>query len=136
MLLLYDAVGAGQVAQEVFLLSRVVRTFSTEAHETARYKRRLLQLRRISIRQAVGYLMYLTSVSTLFNSTKARRLDCIPLNKFALCSGCFRKVACRLCNMQLDSPERGVGLIGDTQAAGAQSRWAPPQADTGVAGCR
>ena len=59
-----------QVAEEVFLLSRTVRTFGTEQPEKERYQRRLGILRHISIRQAAAYLLYLTSNSFLFNLTK------------------------------------------------------------------
>lgn len=59
-----------QVAEEVFLLSRTVRTFGTEQPEQERYQRRLGILRHISIRQAAAYLLYLTSNSFLFNLTK------------------------------------------------------------------
>ncbi|DBA70277.1 TPA: hypothetical protein ACH3X2_012175 [Trebouxia sp. C0005] len=59
-----------QVAEEVFLLSRTVRTFGTEASEKKRYQSRLGILRHISIRQAGAYLLYLTSNSFLFNLTK------------------------------------------------------------------
>lgn len=61
-----------QVAEEVFLLSRTVRTFGTEQPEQERYQRRLGILRHISIRQAAAYLLYLTSNSFLFNLTKVR----------------------------------------------------------------
>ena len=59
-----------QVAEEVFLLSRTVRTFGTEQPEQERYQGRLGILRHISIRQAAAYLLYLTSNSFLFNLTK------------------------------------------------------------------
>jgi len=59
-----------QVAEEVFLLSRTVRTFGTEDSEKKRYQSRLGILRHISIRQAGAYLLYLTSNSFLFNLTK------------------------------------------------------------------
>ena len=59
-----------QVAEEVFLLSRTVRTFGTEESEKKRYQSRLGILRHISIRQAGAYLLYLTSNSFLFNLTK------------------------------------------------------------------
>ena len=61
-----------QVAEEVFLLSRTVRTFGTEQPEKERYQRRLGILRHISIRQAAAYLLYLTSNSFLFNLTKVK----------------------------------------------------------------
>ena len=61
-----------QVAEEVFLLSRVVRSFGTEECESSRYRRCLAMLRRISIRQAAAYLLYLVTNATLFNLTKAR----------------------------------------------------------------
>lgn len=59
-----------QVAQEVFGLSRIVRTFGTEEREVSRYKRCLQSLRDINIRQAFAYLMYLIAASSLFNLTK------------------------------------------------------------------
>lgn len=59
-----------QVAQEVFGLSRVVRTFGTEEREVDRYKRWLQSLRDINVRQACAYLIYLISASSLFNLTK------------------------------------------------------------------
>lgn len=59
-----------QVAEEVFLLSRVVRTFGTEDQEKRRYERCLSILRVIGVRQAAAYLMYLTTNSALFNLTK------------------------------------------------------------------
>lgn len=61
---------ATQVAQEVFGLSKVVRTFGTEEREVKRYKRWLQSLRDINIRQACAYLMYLVAASSLFNMTK------------------------------------------------------------------
>ncbi len=61
-----------QVAEEVFTLSRVVRTFSTEGRETARYVRSLGRLRRISVRLATAYLLYLVTNASLFNLTKVR----------------------------------------------------------------
>ena len=64
--------GAVQVAQEVFGLSRVVRTFGTEDREVGRYRRCLQALRNINVRQACAYLMYLIAASSLFNLTKAR----------------------------------------------------------------
>ena len=63
---------AVQVAQEVFGLSRVVRTFGTEDREVGRYRRCLQALRNINVRQACAYLMYLIAASSLFNLTKAR----------------------------------------------------------------
>ena len=62
-----------QVAQEVFGLSRIVRTFGTEEREVSRYRRCLQALRDINIRQAFAYLMYLITASSLFNLTKASR---------------------------------------------------------------
>ena len=61
------------MAEEVFLLSRAVRTFGTEEKETGRYRRCLAMLRRISIRQATAYLFYLVTNASLFNLTKARK---------------------------------------------------------------
>ena len=61
-----------QVAEEVLLLARAVRTFGTEEKETGRYRRCLAMLRRISIRQATAYLFYLVTNASLFNLTKAR----------------------------------------------------------------
>lgn len=61
---------AMQVAQEVFGLSRVVRTFGTEEREVGRYKRWLQSLRDINVRQACAYLLYLVAASSLFNLTK------------------------------------------------------------------
>lgn len=62
--------GWHQVAQEVFGLSRVVRTFGTEEREVGRYRRCLQTLRDINVRQATAYLMYLISANSLFNLTK------------------------------------------------------------------
>jgi ATP-binding cassette subfamily B (MDR/TAP) protein 9 len=59
-----------QVAEEVFLLSRAVRTFGTEQKEINRYKSFLALLRRISIRQTTAYLLYLVTNASLFNLTK------------------------------------------------------------------
>ena len=64
-----------QVAEEVFSLSRVVRTFGTEATETARYAGWLQRLRHLGIRQSTAYLIYLASNSTLFYLTK---VGCAP----------------------------------------------------------
>jgi len=79
-----------QVAEEVFLLSRTVRTFGTEDSEKKRYQGRLGILRHISIRQAGAYLLYLTSNSFLFNLTKVGKAHltmsttavycCLPLS--------------------------------------------------------
>ncbi|CAL8468057.1 g7596 [Coccomyxa elongata] len=63
-----------QVAEEVFLLARSVRTFGTEEKETGRYRRCLSMLRRISIRQATAYLFYLVTNASLFNLTKVLSL--------------------------------------------------------------
>lgn len=62
-----------QVAQEVFGLSRVVRTFGTEEREVSRYKRWLQSLRDINVRQAFAYLIYLVAASSLFNLTKVQQ---------------------------------------------------------------
>ena len=62
-----------QVAEEVFLLSRLVRSFGTEERETGRYRACLGMLRRISIRQATAYLLYLVTNASLFNLTKVQR---------------------------------------------------------------
>jgi len=62
-----------QVAEEVYTLARVVRTFGTESGEVARYARNLGRLRRISVRLATAYLLYLVTNASLFNLTKARR---------------------------------------------------------------
>ena len=61
-----------QVAQEVFLLSRVVRTFGSEERESGRYISQLGALRRISVRQCAAYLLYLASNASLFHVTKVR----------------------------------------------------------------
>lgn len=66
------------MAEEVFLLARAVRTFGTEEKETGRYRRQLAMLRRISIRQAAAYLLYLVTNASLFNLTKASRCDFEP----------------------------------------------------------
>jgi hypothetical protein len=67
------AASRAQVAEEVYTLARVVRTFGTEAGEVARYARNLGRLRRISVRLATAYLLYLVTNASLFNLTKARR---------------------------------------------------------------
>ena len=59
-----------QVAQEVFLLSRVVRTFGSEEREAGRYSAQLGALRKISIRQCASYLLYLATNASLFHITK------------------------------------------------------------------
>jgi ABC-type multidrug transport system fused ATPase/permease subunit len=64
----------GQVAEEVFTLSRVVRTFGTEKREGARYSSWLKRLTHLSVRQAAAYLMYLTTNSGLFYLTKVATL--------------------------------------------------------------
>ena len=56
----------------MFTLSRVVRTFGTEDGETRRYVRNLGKLRRISVRLATAYLLYLVTNASLFNLTKVR----------------------------------------------------------------
>ena len=61
-----------QVAEEVFTLSRVVRTFGTERAEGERYLRYLTRLARISVRQAAAYFMYLSTASVLYYVTKVR----------------------------------------------------------------
>ena len=68
----------GQVAQEVFLLSRVVRTFGSEEREAGRYSAQLGILRHISIRQCASYLLYLATNASLFHITKAGPLPSIP----------------------------------------------------------
>ena len=62
-----------QVAEEVFTLSRVVRTFGTERAESTRYLGWLRRLTRISNRQAAAYFMYLTTNSGFWYLAKARR---------------------------------------------------------------
>lgn len=61
-----------QVAQESLGLSRVVRAFGTEERESNRYIRCLGMLRRISVRQATAYLLYLVTNASLFNLTKVQ----------------------------------------------------------------
>lgn len=46
-----------QVAEEVFTLSRVVRTFGTEKREGRRYQSWLQRLTHLSVRQATAYLL-------------------------------------------------------------------------------
>lgn len=75
-----------QVAQEVFLLSRVVRTFGTEERETGRYRRQLSTLRRISVRQATAYLLYLATNGSLFHLTKVS-LPCSTCLALSLAPG-------------------------------------------------
>lgn len=58
------------MAEEVFSLSRLVRTFGTERHEGERYLSFLRRLARISVRQAAAYFMYLTTASALYYITK------------------------------------------------------------------
>ncbi len=48
---------AAQVAEEVFTLARVVRTFGTERREGERYQSWLKRLTHLSVRQATAYLM-------------------------------------------------------------------------------
>lgn len=74
-----------KVAEEVFLLSRTVRTFGTEQSEKERYQSRLGILRHISIRQAAAYLLYLTSNSFLFNLTKVGIVLCLTYQGVVLC---------------------------------------------------
>lgn len=62
---------APQVAEEVFSLSRLVRTFGTERREGERYLSFLRRLARISVRQAAAYFMYLSTASALYYVTKA-----------------------------------------------------------------
>lgn len=61
-----------QVAQESLGLSRVVRAFGTEERESNRYICCLGMLRRISVRQATAYLLYLVTNASLFNLTKVQ----------------------------------------------------------------
>ncbi len=61
-----------QVAEEVFTLSRVVRTFGTEARESGRYLGWLRRLTRVSVRQAAAYFLYLTTNSGLWYLAKVR----------------------------------------------------------------
>ena len=75
----------------MFLLSRVVRSFGTEDRETNRYRACLGMLRRISIRQAVAYLLYLVTNASLFNLTKVRTLRG-TYKGFACCCGCARRL--------------------------------------------
>jgi len=64
----------GQVAEEVFTLSRVVRTFGTEKREGRRYQSWLQRLTHLSVRQATAYLLYLTTNSALFYISKVATL--------------------------------------------------------------
>lgn len=64
----------GQVAEEVFTLSRTVRTFGTEQREGQRYQSWLQRLTHLSVRQATAYLMYLTTNSALFYISKVATL--------------------------------------------------------------
>ena len=73
----------------------MVRAFGTEEKESRRYVKCLGMLRRISVRQATAYLLYLVTNASLFNLTKAgapgilsRRLHpCMP------CMSCLGSVA-------------------------------------------
>ncbi len=67
-----------QVAEEVFTLSRVVRTFGTEGAESTRYLGWLRRLTRISNRQAAAYFMYLTTNSGFWYLAKARQRCALP----------------------------------------------------------
>ena len=58
------------MAEEVFTLSRVVRTFGTEARESERYLGWLRRLTRVSVRQAAAYFLYLTTNSGLWYLAK------------------------------------------------------------------
>lgn len=60
------------MAEEVFSLSRLVRTFGSERAEGERYLSYLRRLARISVRQAAGYFAYLTTASALYYVTKVR----------------------------------------------------------------
>lgn len=62
---------------QVFTLSRVVRTFGTEGREGARYSSWLKRLTHLSVRQAVAYLLYLTTNSGLYYMTKVRFKSCM-----------------------------------------------------------
>lgn len=64
----------GQVAEEVFTLSRTVRTFGTERREGKRYQSWLQRLTHLSVRQATAYLLYLTTNSALFYISKVATL--------------------------------------------------------------
>ena len=74
------------MAEEVFSLSRVVRTFGTERQEGERYLSYLRRLAHISSRQAAAYFMYLTTASVLYYITKARTLQCIVSQILVMCS--------------------------------------------------
>ena len=76
-----------QVAQESLRLSRVVRAFGTEEKESSRYVKCLGMLRRISVRQATAYLLYLVTNASLFNLTKAGAPGSL-LSLLRLCMPC------------------------------------------------
>ena len=77
-----------QVAEEVFTLSRVVRTFGTEKREGERYSAWLKRLTHLSVRQAAAYLLYLTTNSGLYYLTKVDNTcscdGCDPASTYAL----------------------------------------------------
>ncbi len=75
------------MAQESLRLSKVVRAFGTEEKESSRYVKRLGMLRRISVRQATAYLLYLVTNASLFNLTKAGTPS-ISLRLLHLCMPC------------------------------------------------
>ena len=64
----------------------MVRAFGTEEKESARYVRCLGGLRRISVRQATAYLLYLVTNASLFNLTKAGLSSKSPGAPASLCS--------------------------------------------------
>ncbi len=79
----------GQVAEEVFTLSRVVRTFGTEARESERYLGWLRRLTRVSVRQAAAYFMYLTTNSGLWYLAKVQRPPCKHMVLARRCVLCY-----------------------------------------------
>lgn len=66
--------GSNAVAEEGFSLSRLVRSFGSEAGTRARYDGTLGMLRRISIRQGVAYAMYVCGNNFLYNACRVATL--------------------------------------------------------------
>ena len=87
------------MAQEVFLLSRVVRTFGSEERESGRYIGQLAALRRISVRQCAAYLLYLASNASLFHVTKVRApaVGPVSVHPGAARASCTRRAVLQRC---------------------------------------
>ena len=85
---------AAQVAEEVFTLARVVRTFGTERREGERYRSWLKRLTHLSVRQATAYLMCRPNPPPCLRSSS-------PYSRFRRCPSMRHHLVCIRGRLQL-----------------------------------